>query len=244
MKHVEIAHGNSKLEAVVHMPGKPDIRTVFIMCHGFRGSRDGGGRAVLLADEIAGMGFSVVRFNFTPLQSLSAQVEEIGAIVKYCQDHIGGKIILLGRSMGGSAAAVYASKAKNISGLCLWSTPWNLTVTFQLALGDGYKRLEKGQTLVINDEFGHLQLTKAFIDDFKKIDLPEYLRKLDQIPVLVLHGSQDEIVGLDQAEYVYQILQQPKEFKVISGGNHQLAEHSQEASMAVRSWLRRQFMTD
>nr|WP_092067058.1 alpha/beta hydrolase [Dendrosporobacter quercicolus]NSL49758.1 alpha/beta hydrolase [Dendrosporobacter quercicolus DSM 1736]SDL48158.1 putative redox protein [Dendrosporobacter quercicolus] len=238
----KIDYDGHQLEAAVHLPGQPDLKAVCIMCHGFRGSKDGGGRAVLLADEIAGLGFAVVRFNFTPLQKLSRQVAEIGAVVQYCQDRISRRIILLGRSMGGSAAVVYASKEKNVTGLCLWATPWNLTATFQAALGSGYEVLEQGQTLARSDAFGNLRLEREFIDDFKQFDLLEHLRNLDKIPVLVLHGSQDNIVELSQAETVYQLLPEPKEFKIIAGGDHQFANHSQEAVLVVKDWLKRNFI--
>ncbi len=53
---------------------------VLVMAHGFRGSRDSGGRALGVAQQAAA-GASVVRFNFTGTRILSLQVAELRAVL-------------------------------------------------------------------------------------------------------------------------------------------------------------------
>ncbi|QJW48467.1 prolyl oligopeptidase family serine peptidase [bacterium BFN5] len=241
MEEFLITCNENVLQAVRHRPANKDANRVIIMCHGFRGSKDGGGRAVAVADTIAEAGFSVIRFNFTPLQKLTRQIEEIAAVVQYCHKHISKEIILLGRSMGGSAAIAYASKYQHVQGLCLWATPWNLMETFKLALGDGYALLEKGQTLSVHDAYGELELTPDFIEDFKNFNLLESLVKFQHIPVLILHGTKDEIVPFIQAERIYQTLSEPKRLEVFEGGDHHLSMQSTQAATAIRHWLDQYF---
>ena len=241
MEEFLIACNGDMLQAVMHQPAKQKANTIVIMCHGFRGSKDGGGRAVAVADTIAEAGFTVLRFNFTPLQKLTRQIEEIAAVVQYCHKHISKEIILLGRSMGGSAAIAYTKKYQNVQGLCLWATPWNLIETFQLALGDGYALLEKGQTLSIHDAYGELELTPDFIEDFKNFNLLEALTQIHHIPVLILHGTKDEIVPFIQAERIYQTFSEPKRLEVFEGGDHHLSMHSAQAAIAIRDWLYQYF---
>lgn len=241
MEEFLITCNENVLQAVRHQPDNQKANSVVIMCHGFRGSKDGGGRAVAVADSIAEAGYTVIRFNFTPLQKLTRQIEEIAAVVQYCHKHISTEIILLGRSMGGSAAIAYARKYQHVQGLCLWATPWNLMETFQLALGDGYALLEKGQTLSIHDAYGELELTPDFIEDFKNFNLLESLTQIQVIPVLILHGTKDEIVPLIQAERIYQTLSEPKRLEVFEGGDHHLSMQSAQAAMAIRDWLHQYF---
>jgi pimeloyl-ACP methyl ester carboxylesterase len=232
------------LAAVIHTPGRVANSEVLIICHGFRGSKDGGGRAIALAKKAAAMGFTVVRFDFSPQGSLTRQIEELTAVVAYCRSHISLRVILLGRSMGGSAALAFAAADQEIAGLCLWATPCNLTETFRLALGAGYDRLVAGLPLMCEDEYGPLCLAPDFIEDFANYDFAACAASLVGVPLLIVHGSEDQIVPLDQAEQLYAAARQPKDFVVIPGGDHQFVNSHQVASGAVLSWLARMFPED
>jgi len=71
----------AELTGVLHL-GKNEHarRNLLVMAHGFRGSMDGGGRAIELARR-AQVYANVLRFNFSECQTLSAQVQEW---VKWC----------------------------------------------------------------------------------------------------------------------------------------------------------------
>ena len=210
----------------------------FIMSHGFRGSKDGGGRAVILADEIAALGVHVVRYDFTPLKNLTVQIAELTDIVNYTRNNIGKRIILMGRSMGGCASLIYAARHKDIKGLCLWSTPAKLQTTFRLALGSYYDDLARGKTVHIADEYGTAEIKPDFMSDFDKYDMEACIRQIN-VPLFTLHGSEDAIVPLAQAQHLYTIAHQPKKMTVIEGADHQFSCHSQQAQQAVLAWLRR-----
>lgn len=226
------------LPAVFH-PAATNSNNVCIFSHGFRGSKDGGGRAVKLAEDVAQAGLAVLRFDFTPMQNLSWQILELGTVVGFVRSELGKEVILLGRSMGGSASLAYTADNNNIKGLCLWSTPWDLAETFQLALGQGYDILQAGQNLNIVDEFGSLQLTPAFISDFAHYNLQQAIKKLVQIPVLIVHGTNDEIVPFDKAKILYECAAEPKELAVIAGGDHRFITGFEQANQAVVDWLER-----
>ena len=89
------------LAAVIHHPLVANNK-VLIVSHGFRGSKESGGRGSLFGDAVARIGFTVVRFDFTPCQPLSSQVTELQNIIQWSSQHLGREIYLLGRSMGGS----------------------------------------------------------------------------------------------------------------------------------------------
>lgn len=233
----------SLLQAVIHRPTQDNGGTL-IISHGFRGSKDGSGKAVRLAEMAAEIGFTVVRYDFTPGQSLSLQVAELTSVLAFCRQHIGAKLILLGRSMGGCASLVCAAADPSIEGLALWATPCNLTETFQLALEKDYALLEQGERLNLHDSYGTLELKPEFIRDFVNHDLVHSMRSLAarRIPVLVLHGTADEIVPIRQARLLYETAVQPKAFVQIDGGDHQFTQHGLLASGAVIKWLTDNFL--
>ncbi|MDD4600599.1 hypothetical protein SDC9_37321 [bioreactor metagenome] len=240
MQEFIITAGNAKLPVVIHHPCGEDLNTALIISHGFRGSMDGGGRAVALAQRASKLGLTVIRFAFSPLEKLSLQVSELSAIVDYCRSTICSTIVLLGRSMGGSSAVVVAAQDQNIAGLCLWATPSNLFETFQLSLGSDYQLLKAGKTLDINDEYGKLLITPDFIEDFKKHDLIACIKKIKS-PVLILHGGQDVVVPVGQAMTMFNYANDPKQLVIIDGGDHQFSNHSSLATDKALDWLKNHF---
>lgn len=240
-KNCTIPATGVRLKAVIHQPQGQNTGYSLVICHGFRGSKEGGGRAVQMAEKAALLGFGVVRFDFTPQSSLSRQVSELRAVVDYTRLILGTKIILVGRSMGGSAALAFAAKEGGIAGLCLWATPWNLEETFRLALGWGYQKLVNGENLYCEDEYGKLRLMPEFIRDFADYDLLACIEALTGTPLLLVHGSDDDVVPLRQAETLYEKAGQPKDMVVIPGGDHQFVKTHQVATGAVLDWLARMF---
>lgn len=236
MKSIALIQANAQLPVVVH-EGTAD--QVLIICHGFLGSKEGGGRAVALAEEVVKLGLSVVRFDFTPLGPLTQQIDELAAVAAFVRHEIGSRLVLLGRSMGGSAALSYAAtQPEGISGLCLWATPSNLEETFRLVLQENYQRLLARKTVQVTDSYGWNSLTSDFVRDFAGYDLLQAARLLKDIPVLVLHGTQDETVPFVQAETLYQQLGGRKELIAVPGGDHQLHAFYRETTAAILKWIK------
>lgn len=212
---------------------------VLIMAHGFRGSREGGGRAAELAAK-AGRYVHAVRFNFNGSQILSRQIAELKAVTAAVRkQHPNAKLILLGRSLGGAAALLTAAQDASISGLILWAAPNNLRQTFRQALGrEQYELLDSGVTLHLADERGQLALTPDFLTDIDKYDLDEVLRTWQKRPVLILHGAKDATVNTEQARRNYALLNVRKEIHIFPDGDHSFSQCSSEAGDIICSWLR------
>jgi len=236
IRSIVIPTGKTILAGDVHEPPVSNGK-VLVICHGFRGSKEGGGRAVYLAQQAAARNFTVVRFDFTPTECLTKQIEEIRTVIAYCRLALDEQIILLGRSMGGSASLALAANDNNLTGLCLWSTPYDLHETFRLALGDDYRRLLEGEDIRVEDEYGKLELSPHFITDFNNYDLAICIKRVSGLPILILHGSQDAIVPLSQAKKLFQQAGEPKTMKIIEGADHQFSQHAVEAAESVIAWL-------
>ncbi|MDU4960568.1 MAG: YqiA/YcfP family alpha/beta fold hydrolase [Sporomusaceae bacterium] len=238
MEDISIQSRLGTLAGVLHPASGAEADSALVICHGFRGSKDGGGRAIMLADAVASLGVTVVRFDFTPHETLTQQIVEIGSVVEFCRECIGTRIFLLGRSMGGSAALAFAARDGGVAGLCLWATPWDLAETFQLSLGEHYHKLAQGEGVVLEDEYGRAALDPKLIADMRRYDLRECVRSLTDTPLLILHGDKDAVVPLRQARTLYQLATGPKQLIVIEGGDHQLAGHYEQSQRALLSWLK------
>lgn len=212
---------------------------LLIMAHGFRGSMEGGGRAAYLS-QMASLFVNVLRFNFTGSQILSHQIEELNAVLDFAKkEYKNPRIFLLGRSMGGAASLVTASRRSEIAGLALWATPNDLHATFKNALGsENYNRLKNGETLNLEDERGSITLTPDFVSDLDNYDLQAMLKAWQKRPLLVIHGSEDETVNVEQAQRSFALAGRPKKLVIVNGADHSFTNHSNKAAEEVIGWLR------
>lgn len=241
VEEVLIPGPRQDLSAVIHYPADRPAAQVswLVMSHGFRGSKDGQGRAVRLADAASRLGLGVLRFDFTPCEPLSCQVEELLAVVDYLQARGWGPLVLLGRSMGGCASLLAAAQRRLlVRALCLWAAPADLQVTFRRALGDqAYGRLRQGEEVVLEEEGGRLSLQPAFLAEFDRYDLPGVLCGLGALPLLLVQGDADELVPVAQARSYAEASRGECTLAVIPGGDHRLGGHAAESAAAVLAWL-------
>ena len=225
------------IECIVE-PNRSKNNAVLVMAHGFRGSRDSGGRAAGVAYQAAAH-MSVVRFNFTGTQIISRQVEELRAVLReVCLRAPGCRLILLGRSLGGAASIITASQTAGLAGLILWATPNDLRFTFHYVMGEeNYARLDVGETLHFNDGRGECALTPDFLTDFDQYNLEDCLRRT-RLLVLLLHCAGDEVVLVQQAKRNAEVLGERSELHIFAGGDHSFTEYSEQAGEIIAGWLR------
>ncbi|NPV89384.1 MAG: alpha/beta hydrolase [Firmicutes bacterium] len=235
-----------RLAGVLHRP-KGTPRRGMILTHGFRGSKEGGGKAVELAEQISDRGLAVLRFDFAGVGesegefdriTLSRQVADLQGALDWFLGTGPLDTFVVGRSFGGSTALAAAALDQRIRGLCLWSTPIDLVATFRRTLGGLFEQLEAGREVSIRDDHGEgFGLRPEFVTDAKRHDLYRDLERVAGRPILFLHGEGDETVSLEQAEQGYQVAGHPKELVVIKGGDHQFTRTWESAWQALFSWI-------
>lgn len=226
-----------EIECIVEK-NRSERNAVLVMAHGFRGSRDSGGRAQGVARQVAAYA-SVVRFNFTGTQIISRQVSELRAVLAEVRRRAPDcELFLLGRSLGGAASIITCAQDGDLDGLILWATPNDLRATFRHVMGaDYYARLDAGETLYFTDERGECALTPDFLTDFDNYDLSALLKKQVHCPVLLLHCQGDETVLVEQARRNAQILGSRGELHLYEGGDHSFTKYSDVAGDVIAKWL-------
>ncbi len=241
MEEIWIPSRGTMLSAAVHIPNA-DVRPyVFVMCHGFRGSKDGGGKAVRMAELASRSGYTTVRFDFTPLMPLSVQVEELRDVLAYIRERFGVPMIGMGRSMGGCALAVCAQEEKDIVGCCFWAMPNSLTMTMKRALGDHYEELMMSGRIEVNDAYGNMVLDKSFWDDLVPYDMNDVLRRIPKIPAIFIHGSADDIVLVEEGRVNYEVYGGEKEWYAVDGADHHIALDIEKTQAKLLAWLLSRF---
>ena len=104
-----IGDGQGKLAAYCFMP-ENECRYILIICHGFRGAKENGGRIFTFAEKLNKLGLGVLAFDFSGSGasdgdfaniSLSSQVSDLRQVIDYVDSNYNRQLILLGRSFGG-----------------------------------------------------------------------------------------------------------------------------------------------
>ena len=242
-QNITIAGPFGSLQGVFHLCDVDENRDkVLVMAHGFRGSMEGGGRAVQLADEICKSICSVVRFNFTRCTMLSNQVAELKCVLNYVRNTLRPKkMFLLGRSFGGATCIITAcgDSAYHPDGMVLWSAPNSLKRTFVQVLGEkAFQEALQGKTIVMDDERGHDEIPPAFVQDLMKYNIPVLLKRWKNGPLLIIHGEKDCIVSPDQAKENFDLAGGDKQLHYMEGDNHHLDLRFQEAGSLIKGWLK------
>ena len=80
---------------------------------------------------------------------------------------------------------------------------------------------------------------EAFFKDLPNHCLLPLLRNISKC--LVIHGSADELVPVERAWEIFHHLGEPKELRIIEGGDHRLTQpaHRQQALDLTVSWFKK-----
>lgn len=249
MDKLWIPNRRNEMLSAYYFEARPEARYVLIVSHGFRGAKENAGRIFGFADRLNGLGISVLAFDFAGSgksegsfadMTLSRQAEDLHAVIDYAKEQVKKPILLLGRSFGGSTTLLAASQRSDINGCILWSTPVHLLKTFTKMMPDEYMKLKNGQTTVIKDDAGEFTLRPAFAQDLEEQAIDSCLSAIGSIPVLIIHGREDEVVSPDNARYIAGHLVNAS-LHLVQGADHRFIERSKEREDITLQWIQEKF---
>ncbi len=211
-------------------PEAPLPVPLLIYAHGFNGFKDWG-NFDRIATRIAGSGIALLKFNFShngttpesPEQfadleafgqnNYSKQLTDLKAVTDWAlsaanplrQRINGERVYLLGHSLGGTLAILYAAEDPRIRKLVTWAapcqckTPWGSWPEKKMAewkhLGVQYStNTRTGQAMPL-----YYQLYRDYEAHRERLDVEAAIRRLS-IPILLCHGTLDISVDPAQAQ--------------------------------------------
>jgi uncharacterized protein len=220
-------------------------KTLIVVCHGFTGSKEGGGRALAMGNELATLGFSTLLFDFAGCGesdgkweelTLSGQVDDLSAVVGWCRENGFNRIILMGRSFGGTTALLYAGEDSKIAAVCTWAAVARPALLFRPYLKNNLNG-PGNEVIMIKGSEGEVALKRSFFLDLTRHDLLASTGKIAPRNLLIIHGSADETVPATNAHIIYQAAGNPKELAIIEGADHRFSMHLERVWSVFFSWL-------
>lgn len=218
---------------------------VVVVCHGFTGSKEGGGMAISMAEKIArSCGCSFFLFDFAGCGesegkfedlTLSGQIDDLNCAVNWCTARGLSPVITMGRSFGGTTVVAHGAQDPRVFAVCTWAAPVRLEELFSSIIVDDPG--ESGELVSISGDDGLIYLNKNFFRDLKQHDVRTYARQLSPRPLLIIHGNMDNVVPLEDGEILYRAAGEPKKMVIINGADHQFSRHHEEVWDTVCTWL-------
>jgi len=246
MNEEKILFNNSRgdrLSSVLHHPSEPRATGSVILCHGMESDKNSE-KLVFLSQSLAGRGILTLRFDFAYVGESSGkfedityagEVEDLKAAYALVQSRQPGKTAILGSSMGGTVALLFAAQEPQIAALVTVAAPVH-PENFPrriLTPAQFQEWRERGFTI-----YNGQRLNVSLLQDLEKINVPDAARKI-RCPVLILHGDADEVVPVDEAYELHASLTSLTRLSILKGTDHRLSEPAvmQRALAEALDWL-------
>ena len=250
MKSSKINFTNTKGETLsgrLDLPLEQDPHNFAIFAHCFTCTKDFSAvRNVSRA--LASEGFGVLRFDFTGLgdsdgdfanTNFSSNVDDLISAADFLAKSYKAPTLLVGHSLGGSAAIFAASEIESIEALATIGAPSN-PVHVQKQLGKKLEKIENDGEAVVQLAGRDFTFKKQFLDDLKTVSCEDAARNLNKA-LLIMHSPQDATVSIKNAEEIYHAAHHPKSFVTLDGSEHLLIDKKNAAYVGkvISGWAAR-----
>lgn len=221
---------NLNLSAIFHFPGKTIKYPAVIVLHGFAGYKEEP-HIESLASALQKKNIAAVRFDMSGLGESEGSLEEDYRLGHYLEDidAVFNQLVtqffidphsigIVGHSMGGKAALLYAAQNPLVRAVSAISSPPQLSdaAAFKNDLAEWRKT---GWLDHNSSRFGFISFPYAFIKDAMRHDVRKVAKHIKQ-PKLIVWGTADKNVLPTETEELYDFLDEPKESFIIKGMDH------------------------
>ena len=220
-----------------------------VLCHGFPSGPRGAAKSAetypQLADRLAvEAGWTVLTFNFRGTGesegdfSLAGWMADLQAAVGHLLADDGvAAVWLAGFSTGGSLAICTAAEDERVAGVASLAAP----ADFSSWAADPRRFLDHAREVGVVRGAGFPASFDAWARELREIRASAVVGKIPPRPLLIVHGSADDVVPVVEARQLADAAEAPVELRVLTGAGHRL-RHDPRAIAALIGWLDRQHL--
>ena len=237
-----------KIVGQLYLPGEGD-RTpypIVCICHGIPSGAppdpsDGG--YPLLAERICHEGLAVFIFNFRGAGASQGNLDMLGwtrdleaALDYLCSLPEVDKscLSLLGFSGGAAVSVFVASRDRRVSSIAICACPAELAF---LATNEPQSIINRFRSINVIRDGDFPYSVEDWLDGFRQVSPISYIAGIAPRPLLLVHGSSDEIVDVSHAYKLYEKAGEPKQLIIVEGAGHRLRQNETVVTI-VTDWLK------
>jgi uncharacterized OsmC-like protein/pimeloyl-ACP methyl ester carboxylesterase len=244
-------HAGVPLAAALALPDRaPRAWALFAHCFTCGKSNAAASR---IARTMAAGGWAVMRFDFTGLggsggdfanSGFTANVDDLVAAADYLRAQHQPPSLLIGHSLGGTAALAAAARIKEVRAVATIgapATPAHVIRHFQQAVA----QIERDGSAEVDIAGRTFRIARRFLEDTRDADVLAGLGSLRRA-LLILHSPVDEIVSIDEASRLFQAAKHPKSFVSLDQADHLLSRlaDAQYVAGTVSAWAERYLLDE
>lgn len=218
-----------------------------LVLHGFNENKE---RAWIrdIANHLTPYGFVTFRFDFHghgesegdfEKHTVTQQIEDVESAVSFLETvpQIDvTRIAVVGHDIGGDIALLAAEKDARIKTVIVWGARGNIEKHIKSKLADYELRELKTKGFYAHGQF---DIHKGYIDSLQEHDVAETLKHLF-IPLLVIHGTADLQVRIEEARQLFLRMNEPKHLEIIDDADHWFRGESRKQLLeTILNWLKR-----
>jgi len=237
------------LDAKLDLPPEgEEVKAYALFAHCFTGGKDFSA-VNRIAKELNNEGIALFRFDFTGIgnsegdfsnTNFSSNVGDIVSAAHYMRDHLEAPSILIGHSLGGTAALLSSMQIPDIKAVCVIGAPSN-TVNILKHFQSAMDEIEQKGEAEIDLGGRKFKIKKQFIEDAKEQRVLEVLERYRK-PLLIMHSPTDATVNIDHAKRIYEKAHHPKSFISLGDADHLLIKNPSDAvyvAKVLAAWASR-----
>jgi alpha/beta superfamily hydrolase len=254
--------GTIRLHARIYIPDVVPAPVVLV-CHGMnmRGS-EGLRIYYMFAETACHEGFVCLVFDFRGTGHSEGSFDygvgerkDVKSALDFLMSRpeaISDEVFVVGHSLGGAVSLYALRDETRAKGLVLWSTPknhnYNVKKFIRHTRGTrglyGFLVISWIDKVINTSLFFKLEVygvnlrPKYVREKLMKIDECDAASKLHGLPLLVVVGRSDSIVGVDEAEEIYRSANEPKSLLIIESADHVYRGKEQELINRTIEWIK------
>jgi uncharacterized OsmC-like protein/alpha/beta superfamily hydrolase len=250
MKRIEkVSFKNSlgwTLQGRLHWP-PAHVQGFAIYAHCFTCGKDVHA-AYRISEALAARGLATLRFDFSGIgesegdfskTNFTTNVNDLKAAAQFLTAAHQAPQVMLGHSLGGTAALVAASQLDSIKVASTINSPCHprhVTRHFQ-EVED--KLLWSGEAdITVGGQF--FRIEKHFFEDLHRYEMEDVLKEL-KAALIIFHAPHDKMVSIENAGYLFGLAKHPKSFISLDSADHMVQERADADYIAasIAAWMRR-----
>lgn len=204
-------HGQ-KIFCMFHKPLHLKKYPAVLFCHGLGGHKIGRYRIyVELAEILSSKGIATLRMDFRgsgdsegdfASMTLEGEVSDACKGLTFLEDHEevdSSRIALFGRSMGSAVAVMAANRFRKAKSICLWAPIYNANDwkdKWKYLHSKDLNPTHKQELMTIEGQTPGYE----FYQQLFNMNLDDDIANLDSLPLMIIHGSKDDIVNTGHSE--------------------------------------------
>jgi alpha/beta superfamily hydrolase len=259
-EHVWIQSGNVKLYGTLYIPDTTPAPALLI-CHGLNAKGSSGLRLYSrLADAAGKRSFVSLIFDSRGVGKSAGEFdygwgeqEDVKSALGYLASKpevLPNNIFVVGHSLGGAVSLYALQNETRVKGLVIWSTPKNHNYNVRKFIKRTRGTLGLYTFLILSRidklvNISRLSKLEVYGVNLRPRYVKEKLMKLNEreaasklnIPLLIAIGANDAIVGIDEAQEIYNSAKGPRTLAVIDQADHIYKRKEQELISKTLNWI-------